>query len=115
MNDDFNTSILIATLFEAVKFINSVKAGSASISESDLKGLQEFYGHMVGDVLGILPGTDTAGSDLTNQLMETILKLRTEAKNRKDFSTSDFIRDELKGLNIQVKDTKEGAVWEIES
>lgn len=114
MNDDFNTPMLIAHLSEAVKFINSVKAGSATISEIDLKDLQEFYTAMVGDVLGILPGTDNAGSDLTNQLMDTILKLRGEAKNRKDFGTSDFIRDELKGLNINVKDTKEGVVWEIE-
>lgn len=115
MNDDFNTPMLIAHFSEAVKFINSVKAGSASISEHDLKDLQQFYDAMIGDVLGILPGSDAAGSDLSNQLMETILKLRGEARNRKDFGTSDFIRDELKQLNIVVKDTKEGAVWEIEN
>jgi len=114
MNDDFNTSILIATLFDAVKFINSAKASSATISDSDLVELKRFYGAMVGDVLGILPGTSATETDLTNQLMETILKLRAEAKNRKDYSTSDFIRDELKNLSIVVKDTKEGAVWEIE-
>ncbi len=115
MNDDFNTSILIAQLFEAVKFINSVKAGSASISEQDLAELKRFFSAMVGDVLGILPANNAGGSDLTNELMGTILKLRAEAKNRKDYGTSDFIRDELKGLSIVVKDTKEGAVWEIEN
>lgn len=113
MNDDFNTPMLIAELSEVVKFINSVKAGSATVSEIDLKDLQHFYETMVGDVLGILPAEDSAGSDLSNQLMDTILKLRNEAKMRKDFGTSDFIRDELKNLNIVVKDTKDGALWEL--
>ncbi len=115
MNDDFNTSILIANLFDAVKFINSVKAGSATISAHDFTELNRLYAALVGDVLGILPEAGSNGNDLTNELMATILKLRNEAKNRKDYGTSDFIRDELKGLNIVVKDTKEGAVWEMES
>ncbi len=114
MSDDFNTPILIAHLFDAVKFINSVQAGSANIGEADLELLQKTLHELTAEVLGLQFGQSAENNDLTSQLMETILKLRNEAKNKKDYGTADFIRDELKTLNIVVKDTKEGAVWEVE-
>lgn len=115
MNDDFNTPILIAELFDAVKFINSAKAGQTTINQSDLDELTAFFETMVNDVLGISIPADGPQNDLSQELMQTILKLRAEAKNRKDFGTSDFIRDELKKINVIIKDTKDGAVWEVQA
>lgn len=113
MDDDFNTPVLLAQISEAVRFINSVHAGSASICHSDLPELKELFNDFLIEVLGLEMETEKNESDLTGKLMDTILKLRAEAKNRKDYSTSDFIRDELKNLNIEIKDTRDGAVWEI--
>lgn len=116
MNDDFNTPILIAHLFDGVKFINTVKDGKASISAADLTVLQHLYSTLVHDVLGLLPDREQSNDDgLVDQLMNTILELRQQAKENKDWPTADKIRESLTAMNIVVKDGKEGANWEIKS
>ena len=111
INDDFNTAIVIANLFEAVRIINSVNAGSETISAPDLEALKRLVHDFVFNILG-LKADDGVSSDDTDGLMQFIIRLRAEAKTRKDYSTSDEIRDELGKLGFSIKDTKDGATWE---
>jgi cysteinyl-tRNA synthetase len=110
MNDDFNTAIVIANLFEAVRIINSVHAGTETISAEDLQLLKTTFNDFVFEILG-LKEENAAGNDRVDGLMQFILRLRAEAKARKDFSTSDEIRDELTKLGFEIKDGKDGSTW----
>jgi cysteinyl-tRNA synthetase len=109
LNDDFNTPILIAELFSAVKFINQVKDGKASVTKEDLDFLTEKMNTFVFDILGLT--NDAISSDNTNTLSNTVdvlIKLRAEARANKDFALSDKIRDDLLAVGIQLKDGKDG-------
>tara|TARA_B110000305_G_C19391380_1_gene615082 strand:- start:25 stop:1491 length:1467 start_codon:yes stop_codon:yes gene_type:complete len=110
MDDDFNAPILVANLFEAVKFINSVNDKKATISKMDLASLTEA---MLGFVQGVL-GIKNADSGADNKLapvMDLVLDLRQEARANKDWGTSDKIRDGLAAAGIVVKDEKDGSSW----
>ena len=111
MNDDFNTAMVIASLFEAVRIINSVNAGTETISAGHLETLKTLFRDFIFNILGLKKENAASNND-TNGLMQFIIKLRGEAKSRKDFNTSDEIRDELGKLGFTIKDTKDGAVWE---
>lgn len=114
MNDDFNCPILIATLFEAVNFINRAADGKDSLTEGDLAKLKSVVHAFTFDVLGLKSEKSENGNPaLVNGLMQTILDIRQEAKSKKDFSTSDQIRNKLAELNIAIKDGKEGVTWEM--
>ena len=110
MNDDFNAPILVANLFEAVKFINSVKDGSQTVSKEDLELLQTEMNAFVQDVLGLRQG-NSSGDDKLSPVMDLVLDLRQEARENKDWTTSDKIRDGLAIAGIVVKDSKEGTNW----
>lgn len=110
MNDDFNTPILISELFEAVKVINSCRDGSLGLKAHDIDELKGTMHSFIYDVLGLKD--EKSGDDsLSAELMELIIELRAGAKERKDYSTSDKIRDELAALQIKLKDSKEGTTW----
>jgi len=112
MNDDFNTPILIAELFSAVKFINQVKDQKASISKTDLDTLQETMHAFIFDVLGLENAmSNNDSSDKLSDAVEVLIKLRTEARANKDFALSDKIRDELASVGIQLKDGKDGTAF----
>ena len=111
MDDDLNTPVAIAHLFELAKVINLVNDGKESLTEEDIKWLQSFLNTFVYDILGLKDEKSEDNSELIGYLMETILRIRQEAKDRKDYATADRIRDELSKLNIVIKDTKEGATW----
>jgi len=113
MDDDFNTPILIAHLFDGVRIINSVKDGKESLSASDLSKMQKLFSDFVTDILGLIASKESGGNNLTEEVMELVLKLRGNAKKNKDFSTADLIRDELDKAGIQIKDSREGSNWEI--
>lgn len=114
LNDDLNSPILIAHLFDAVKAINSAADGKLSFTEQDLQKLNNLMRLFVNDILGLQVEENTEGnSELLNNVMGVVLKIRQEAKNNKDWATSDKIRDELAAIGITVKDGKEGASWEI--
>ena len=113
MDDDFNTPILIAHLFDGVRIINSVKDGKESLTASDLSKMQKLFSDFVTDILGLISAKESGGNDLTEEVMELVLKLRGNAKKNKDFSTADLIRDELDKAGIQIKDSREGSSWEI--
>jgi cysteinyl-tRNA synthetase len=113
MNDDFNSPIAIAHLFDAVRMINSINDGKETINADDLALLQTTYFDFVFTILGLKTDDKSQTDDhhLVEGLMQTILDIRKEAKLKKDWATADKIRDDLGKLNIEVKDTKEGASW----
>lgn len=114
LNDDLNSPAAIAELFEAVKIINLLREGKERLTADDLSELSSFMNTFINDVLGLTKETtDTAGGK-TNQLIETILAIRQEAKERKDFLTSDQIRAELQKIGLIVKDVKDGYEWKWE-
>ena len=110
MNDDFNSPVLIAELFEVVRIINSLFDGKLTITASDLKELKDFIQETVFDILG-LKDDQVNDSDNMGDLMQIIINLRNEAKTNKDFVTSDRIREQLTSIGIQLKDNKEGTLW----
>jgi cysteinyl-tRNA synthetase len=112
MDDDFNTPIALAHLFDGVRIINSVNDGKESITESDKNTLVQLMKSMVFDVLG-LKVENAVNTDKIDGLMNMILEVRTDAKSRKDFSTSDLIRDKLKEIGFEIKDGKEGTSYTI--
>ena len=113
MDDDFNTPILIAHLFDGVRIINSVKDGKEGLNAADLSKMQKLFSNFVSDILGLISIKVNGGNDLTEDVMELVLKLRGNAKKNKDFSTADLIRDELDKAGIKIKDSREGSNWEI--
>ena len=113
MNDDFNTPILIAHLFDGVRVINSVKDGKESLNAADLEQLKTIFNTFITDILGFISHKESNTNDLTNEVMELVLQLRGNAKKSKDFDTADLIRDELDKVGIQIKDGREGSSWEV--
>jgi cysteinyl-tRNA synthetase len=113
MNDDFNTPILIAHLFDGVRVINSVKDGKESLNAADLEQLKTIFNTFITDILGFISHKESNTNDLTNEVMELVLQLRGNAKKSKDFDTADLIRDELDKVGIQIKDEREGSSWEV--
>ncbi|MBW6458970.1 MAG: cysteine--tRNA ligase [Bacteroidales bacterium] len=114
MNDDFNSTVVIAQLFEALRIINAVKEGKEKLPENDMVVLAQTYRTFLVDILGLVPEEQSGKKDeIINGLMGTIIDIRAEARAKKDFATSDQIRDKLLKINIQIKDGKEGASWEM--
>jgi cysteinyl-tRNA synthetase len=115
LNDDLNSPVLLAQLFEAVKITNSLLAGNETIDADGLDILRKLYHDFVVDILGLLPGeqSGSANSDLSGQLIEMLLNLRVEAKNNKDWATADSIRNQLTQMGVVIKDTKDGFEWEL--
>ena len=113
MDDDFNTPILIAHLFEGVRVINSAKDGKEILNFSDIEQLKYLYKTFVQDILGLVSTKESGRNNLTNEVMELVLKLRGHAKKNKDFNTADLIREELNKSGIQIKDGREGTSWEV--
>ena len=113
MNDDFNTPILISHLFEGVKIINSCHAGKLKLDQKNINLAKEIFDLFINDILGIKAVQESKSNDISDDVMQIVLELRAKAKQEKDWSTADLIRDELKKLNIEVKDSSEGSSWEI--
>ena len=113
MNDDFNTPILIANLFEAVKVINHIKEQNASLTAPDLFAFKKALNGFVFDILGLTNENSQDNSEKINGVVELLIKLRKEARENKDWALSDQIRDELIVLGIQLKDGKEGTTFSV--
>jgi cysteinyl-tRNA synthetase len=113
MNDDFNTPILIAHLFDGVRIINSVKDGKESLNTSDLQQLKTIFNTFFTNILGFTTHKESGRNNLTNEVMKLVLQLRTNAKKSKDFDTADLIRDKLDEVGIQIKDERESSSWEL--
>ena len=114
MNDDFNSPILIANLFEGARIINSVNDGKETVNAGDLALLKETMHRFTFDVLGLKPTSSGGNEQLLNNVMQLVLTIRQDIKSKKDFTAADKLRDDLKKINITIKDTKDGANWSIE-
>ncbi len=115
MNDDFNSPILIAHLFEAVRQINAVKDSKAELTGADRDLLKKAMSDFMFDILGLTDQEEEHG-DVGQKLegtIELLIKLRAEARANKDFKTSDNIRDQLEAIGIALKDGKEGTTYSI--
>jgi cysteinyl-tRNA synthetase len=112
MNDDFNSPVVIAALFEGVRLINSVKEGKENLPDNDLAALKALFDTFVREILGLSDEPESDQPEILNGLMELVIKIRREAREKKEWETSDRIRDELAKLGIAIKDTKDGAAWE---
>lgn len=114
LNDDLNTPIAISYLFEALKAINSVHDGKATISAADLEELQSVFKLMVEDLLGLkVEKAATGTNEAYKQAIDMLLNMRLEAKRNKDWATSDKIRNELTAMGFEIKDTKDGFEWKL--
>ncbi len=114
MNDDFNSPVLISHLFDGVRIINSVADKTETLSASDLESLQKLMQTFVFDVLGLIDESEAnAGGEVIGGLMNLIIDIRKSARENKDWTTSDKIRDQLKAVGVEVKDTKDGVEWRI--
>lgn len=115
MNDDLNSPLVIAALFDWVRIINQLYERQQSISAPDLEKLRETVKMIVTDVLGLADEKASGGAgDMVAPLVEMLLDIRMRAKNNKDWATSDSIRDRMTEIGIRVKDRKDGFDWEIE-
>ncbi len=110
--DDINTPIALSHLFDAVRIVNQVKDGQLAINAEDKALLDELFLKFIPEVLGLADESASNGSEtMINGLIEMVLEVRKVAKSNKDFATSDLIRDKLKELGVQIKDTKDGVEY----
>lgn len=118
LNDDLNTPVLLAHLFEACSIVNRINDGNATATAEDLDTLRRIFDTFLIEILGIR--VDAAGSDGNSADMkpfedavDLLLEMRSQAKANKDWTTSDLIRDRLAAIGFDVKDTKNGFEWSL--
>ncbi len=114
MNEDFNTPIVIAQLFEGARITNSVNDGKETLTADDKELLKKLFDTFLIEVLG-LQAEEQGNEALVGDLMELIITLRKEARDKKDWATSDIIRDRLKDAGVQLKDGKEGTTFSLDN
>ena len=117
--DDLNTPIALSHLFDAVRIVNQVKDGTVKIGEQEKSTLEFLLTTIATDVMGIAPEQEAAAGDsgvakVMDALVNMVLEERKVAKANKDWAKSDKIRDDLKAIGIQIKDTKDGIEWTLE-
>ena len=117
INDDLNTPIVIAELFDACKAINQVNDGKATLTQADIDELKDLFQTFLVDILGvrteIVASDDAAALEPFEKAVDLLLEIRKESKAKKDWATSDLIRDRLAAIGFDVKDTKDGFEWSI--
>ena len=112
--DDMNTPIALSSLFEAVKIVNGAKDRGEVLNDADYDTLTKLFTEIVSDVLGLTDDRqDSTAESVISGLMDMVIERRNAAKAAKNWAESDRIRDELKAIGIQIKDTKEGTEWEL--
>jgi cysteinyl-tRNA synthetase len=114
MNDDFNSPVLIATLFEHTALINAAVEGKAELSQDNLDTLKHVYNQYMVDVLGLKPqAIKTEYNRALQSAMNLLLQIRTDAKTQRHFELSDHIRKNLEAGGIRIQDHKDGSTWEV--
>ncbi|MCM1452627.1 MAG: cysteine--tRNA ligase [Clostridium sp.] len=117
MDDDFNTPVVIANLFEAVGIINSVKDGHLKATAEDIEALKKLMQTFLVDILGIRTdfgqAQDSSAMKPFEEAVDLLLEVRAQAKANKDWATSDRIRNRMAEIGFSVKDTKDGAEWSL--
>lgn len=109
MNDDFNSPVAIAELFEAARIINTIYDGGLKISAVELAKLKSLMNDFIYEIFA-LKDEDSSNTEL-NEVLDMVIALRKDAKENKDYATSDQIRIGLQNIGIQLKDSKEGTTW----
>ena len=113
INDDLNSPILLSHLFDGVKYINSANEGIEKLNSADIEALKSLFKTFVTDILGLKDeSSEKSDERFTGELVNMILDMRQEAKNRKDWQASDKIREDLIRLGVTIKDRKDGTDWE---
>ena len=117
LSDDFNTPVVISHLFEAVSIINRLNDGTAQATQADIDALRSLFDTFLVEILGIVPEGQAASSQANmrpyEQAVDLLLEMRGEAKARKDWATSDTIRNRMAEIGFDVKDTKNGFEWSV--
>lgn len=117
IDDDLNTPIVIANLFEAVGLVNKIRDGHATATAEDIEKLHRLFDTFLFDILGMrAENADVADEKALEPYrgaVDLLLKVRSESKAKKDWATSDLIRDRLAALGFAVKDTKDGVEWSL--
>ena len=114
LNDDFNTPMLIAHLFDCVKYINNVNINSKKLNATDKAKITKTFDEILFDILGFNKENEKVEkSDSQKELIELLIKIRSQARNDKNFELSDQIRDELLELGIQLNDDKNSSSYEL--
>ena len=117
MNDDLNTPMVIATLFDACKIINQANDRKLALSEKDIESLKNLFETFLVNILGIRTELVAAGDSQAlepfEKAVDLLLEIRKESKAKKDWVTSDLIRDRLAEIGFDVKDTKDGFEWSL--
>ena len=113
LNDDFNTPIVIANLFELSKIINTSIKEKITLTFSQKEVIKKIFDIFLFELLGIKKIVENINNDLSKELMKLIIDLRDNSKKNKDWETADIIRDKLSEINIQIKDTRDGTNWEL--
>lgn len=117
LDNDFNTPVLIAELFDAVKHINLVKDEKESLTQDDVNKLTKLFNDIYFDILGLTCSAQADSlsgnkeKEIIGNLVKILQQLRQQAKSDKNYALSDKLRDELKEAGITIKDTKEGFEW----
>jgi cysteinyl-tRNA synthetase len=114
MNDDFNTPILVAHLFDAARIVNSANDNKLSLTQNDIDLLKSIYQNFIFDVMGLQTEEENSKANaILAKVMSMVLDIRNKAKVDKNFPLSDEIRNKLTDAGVQIKDGKEGASWKI--
>ena len=109
MNDDFNSPVLIAELFEVCRIVNSIHDQKLKIDQPNLSLLKLLLQNFIKDILGLQD--ESVLSDELPKVLDFVIRLRSEAKSNQDYATSDKIRLGLHQAGYQLKDGKEGTSW----
>ena len=116
MDDDLNTPVVIAHLFDACKYINQATDGLITLNADDIAKLRHLFDVFVGDILGVRMSGESVdnGSDKAyEQAVDLLMEIRAKAKANKDWATSDLIRDKMAAFGFNIKDTKNGVEWSL--
>ena len=117
MNDDFNTPKALSRIFEMVSKINGLNEGHLDINELSASTLERMNSQIKAftfDVFGLLDESQSGtNTDAIDGVMQLLIELRAEAREKKDWATSDKIRDDLTALKISIKDGKDGTTWNL--
>jgi cysteinyl-tRNA synthetase len=113
MDDDFNSPVVIANLFEAARMLNQANDGKLALTQENINDLKNLFQVFLFDILGMKPIETEITGGMDKALMNIIIELRQRAKNNKDYATADAIRDMLSQTGVTLKDTKDGVEWSV--
>ena len=119
MDDDFNTSLALACMFDLCRDVNGIINVSGFVggekTVAAIKGVLAFFCEINGVMNVIIPQEEEGADDMSNDLLNLLMEIRSRARSQKDWTTADFIRDELKKIGIVIEDTPDGPRWKKES